>query len=96
MPLDTPIGTTEDGTEFSRVILNDELKLNIELARMDNINAALKMKTDHPDLGAIILECTNMSPYAEAIQEAVELPVFSIVNLVEWLHAGLKPKRFSS
>ena len=96
VPLDTPIGTTEDGAEFSRVILNDEPQLNIELARMDNINAALKMKTDHPDLGAIILECTNMSPYAEAIQEAVELPVFSIVNLVEWLHAGLKPKRFSS
>ena len=96
VPLDTPIGTTEDGTEFSRVILNDELKLNIELARMDNINAALKMKTDHPDLGAIILECTNMSPYAEAIQEAVELPVYSIVNFVEWLHAGLKPKRFFS
>ena len=96
VPPDTPIGTTEDGAEFSRVILNDELKLNIELARMDNINAALKMKTDHPDLGAIILECTNMSPYAEAIQEAVELPVYSIVNFVEWLHAGLKPKRFFS
>jgi Asp/Glu/hydantoin racemase len=96
VPSDTPIGTTEDGAEFSRVILNDELQLNIELARMDNINAALEMKTDHPDLGAIILECTNMSPYAEAIQEAVELPVFSIVNFVGWLHAGLKPRRFSS
>ena len=96
VPSDTPIGTTEDGVEFSRVILNDELELNIELARLDNINAALKMKTDHPGLGAIILECTNMSPYAEAIQEAVELPVYSIVNFVEWLHAGLKPKRFLS
>ena len=96
VPLGTPIGTTEDGAEFSRVILNDELQLNIELARMDNINAALKMKTDHPELGAIILECTNMSPYAKAMQEAVELPVYSIVNFVEWLHAGLKPKRFFS
>jgi len=37
-----------------------------------------------------------MSPYAEAIQQAVELPVYSIVNFVEWLHAGLKPKRFFS
>ena len=80
----------------SEMCIRDRLQLNIELARMDNINAALKMKTDHPELGAIILECTNMSPYAEAIQEAVELPIFSIVNLVEWLHAGLKPKRFSS
>ena len=96
VPLDTPIGTTEDGAEFSRVILNDELQLNIELAKLDNINAALKMKTDHPDLGAIILECTNMSPYAEAIQEAVGLPVFSIVNFVEWLHNGLKPRHFLS
>ena len=96
VPSDTPIGTTEDGAEFSRVILNDELQLNIELARLDNINAALKMKTDHSDLGAIILECTNMSPYAKAIQEAVELPVYSIVNFVEWLHNGLKPRRFFS
>ena len=96
VPSDTPIGTTEDGAEFSNVILNDELQLNIELARMDNINAALRMKTEHSNLGAIILECTNMCPYAKDIQEAVGLPVFSIVNFVQWLHAGLKPTRFLS
>ena len=42
----------------------------------------------------MILECTNMPPYAEAIAEAIERPVFSILTYLEWFHASLAPNRF--
>ncbi len=91
VPLDTPIGTTEGGQEFTRVILGNELSLDVRKAREDNVQAALALVADNPDLGAIVLECTNMCPYASDIQQATGLPVFSIVSFIKWFQAGLNP-----
>lgn len=94
VPAGTPIGTTEGGREFTRAILNDELELDIDAARTDNIEAARALQSAHPDLGAIVLECTNMVPYAPDIVAATGLPVYSIHSFVSWFHAGLTPPRF--
>ncbi|MEM9332525.1 MAG: aspartate/glutamate racemase family protein [Pseudomonadota bacterium] len=95
VPVETPIGTTEAGREFSRVILNDETELNVEIARQDNIEAAVRLKKSNPELGAIVLECTNMTPYARDIARETGLPVYSIETLISWLFAGLYPQAFS-
>jgi len=94
VPADTPIGTTEGGREFTRVLLGNELELDVEAARADNVEAALALKAGHPELGAIVLECTNMVPYAVDIRAATGLPVFSIETFVSWFQAGLIPRRF--
>lgn len=94
VPEGTPIGTTEGGQEFTRAILGDEMTLDVEKARTDNVEAALAMKNAHPDMGAIVLECTNMCPYAADIREETGLPVYSIVSLVSWFQSGLMPPRF--
>ncbi|NOD86628.1 aspartate/glutamate racemase family protein [Ruegeria sp. HKCCD6119] len=91
VPLDTPIGTTEGGQEFTRAILGNESRLNVEKAREDNVEAAIALASDNPELGAIVLECTNMCPYAPDIRQATGLPVFSIVSFVTWFQAGLVP-----
>ena len=94
VPLDTPIGSTEDGREFTRVILDNEAELDVELARQDNVDAALALQNGNDDLGAIVLECTNMCPYAADISEATGLPVFSIVTFIEWFQTSLTPRRW--
>lgn len=94
VPDGTPIGTTEGGQEFSRAILDNELTLDVAKARVDNVEAAMAMKKAHPELGALVLECTNMCPYAADIQAATGLPVYSIVSLVSWFQAGLAPPRY--
>ena len=94
VPDATPIGTTEHGQEFTRAILGNELALDVEKARADNVEAAIALKSANPDLGAIVLECTNMCPYAADIRHATGLPVFSIVTLVNWFQAGLCPPEF--
>jgi len=91
VPDNTPIGSTESGYEFTRAILGNEFALDVDKARADNVDAALALKSDNPDLGAIVLECTNMCPYAADIQHATGLPVFSIVTFVTWFQAGLVP-----
>lgn len=90
----TPIQGTEGGREFTRAILGNQLSMDVELARQDNIDAALALQSQYPEVGAILLECTNMIPYAQDISRATGLPVFSIYNLVLWMQAGLAPRCF--
>ena len=95
VPEDTPIGSTEQGAEFTRAILGNELTLDVDAARADNVSAAMAMVDAHPDLGAFVLECTNMVPYAADIRAATGLPVFSIESFVTWFQSGLSPRRWS-
>jgi Asp/Glu/hydantoin racemase len=92
---DTPIGGTAVNGEFSTVILNNKLELNVEKARAENVAAAKTMLARYPDIGALVLECTNMVPYANDIQKAVGIPVFSIYSFINWFHGGLQPRCFS-
>ena len=94
VPAGTPVGTTEGGREFTRAILDNELELNVDLARKDNIDAAVAMTRSNDDLGAIVLECTNMEPYAADIAAATGLPVYSIQTLITWFQRGLVPNKY--
>lgn len=94
VPAGTPVGSTEGGREFTRVLLDNEMELDVDLARQDNVDAARALAAANPDLGAIVLECTNMIPYAADIREATGLPVFSIETFVRWFQAGLVPRRY--
>jgi Asp/Glu/hydantoin racemase len=93
--LDTPVAGTENGREFFRVLIKAEKDdMDVELARQDVVEAALDLVARHPDVGAIVLECTNMPPYAAAVQQATGLPVYDIYSLITWFHAGLRPRSF--
>jgi len=94
VPDGTPVHSTEGGTEFTRAILGNEMSLDITQARADNVTAALEMRAAHPDLGAIVLECTNMVPYAADIRAATGLPVFTIESFVSWFQSGLSPRKY--
>ncbi|HEX5321317.1 MAG TPA: aspartate/glutamate racemase family protein [Stellaceae bacterium] len=91
---ETPVVGTDDGREFSRAIIGDEMRLDAALAERDIIDAADTLVAAHPDTGAVLLECTNMVPYARAVHEHTRLPVFSIYSFVTWFQAGLAPRDF--
>ncbi len=91
---DTPIEGTEDGAEFTRVLLGDELELDVERAREDVIAASRRLVERHRDVGAIVLECTNMPPYASEVARATGLPVYDFHSFVCWFQAGLRPRSF--
>jgi len=95
VPLDTPVTGTENGREFFRVLIKAEKDdMDVDLARQDVVQAALDLVAAHPEVGAIVLECTNMPPYAADVQAATGLPVYDIYSLITWFHAGLRPRRF--
>lgn len=96
IPEDTPIVGTDDGKEFTQKILSDAKQIDFAQARADVVGAALRLRRQVPDLGAIVFECTNMVPYAADVRRATDLPVFSIYSYLIWFQAALLPRRFSA
>nr|WP_281260384.1 aspartate/glutamate racemase family protein [Phreatobacter cathodiphilus] len=96
VPRDVPLAGTESGREFFRVLIKAEkTDMDVALAEADIVAAGRDLVARHPEVGAIVLECTNMPPYAAALAEAVGLPVYDIYSMITWFHAGLRPRRFS-
>jgi Asp/Glu/hydantoin racemase len=94
---DTPFVGTEDGKEFFRVLILDEKQdMDVGLAAQDILHAGRTLMQRHKEIGAIVLECTNMPPYAHALHEALGVPVYDIYSLITWLHAGIRPRDFGS
>lgn len=93
-PEDTPVIGTENGAEFFRVLIGNEERLDVAAAARDILDAGASLVVRHPEVGAIVLECTNMPPYAALLRERLGLPVFDIYSLITWFHAGLAPREF--
>jgi Asp/Glu/hydantoin racemase len=93
-PADTPIVGTQDGRCMTRQILADRPEMDFAACRLDMIDAGKAMMRQHSDVGAIVLECTNMAPYARDLRKVTGLPVYSIYSFISWFQSGLQPRRF--
>jgi Asp/Glu/hydantoin racemase len=91
---DAPVAGTEGGREFSRVILDDEVAMNVAACEQDILDAGAELIRRHPEVAAILLECTNMCPHARALRDRTGLPVFDMVSFVTWFQGGLLPRRW--
>jgi Asp/Glu/hydantoin racemase len=86
---DTPVaGVAPDGY-FARTIRDGTRDLDEARMAADTVAAARKLTDVHRDIAAIVLECANMPPYADAVRNAVGLPVFDAAQAFAWFHAGL-------
>jgi Asp/Glu/hydantoin racemase len=94
VPEGTPVMGTDGGREFTRAIIGDEPELDVAAAERDILDAGAELVRRNPDVGAIVLECTNMAPYARALSEHVGMPVHDIYSFVTWFHAGIAPRDF--
>jgi hypothetical protein len=86
LPEDVPVvGMEEVGGHFLEAIVGDGDELDVGRARDEHLAAARLLVARNPEVGAIVLECTNMPPYAAAIRDEIGLPVHDLTTLVGWL-----------
>ncbi|KAH8689882.1 hypothetical protein BGW36DRAFT_465869 [Talaromyces proteolyticus] len=57
------------------------------------VEIARNMVIEYSDIGGILLECTQMPPFAGAIQRAVRLPVYDVYTMGCWFYSGLQRNR---
>ncbi len=54
------------------------------------VSVAQKLVSEHPEVGHIVLECTEMPPFANAVAEATGLPVFDAVQMTRLVHQQVR------
>jgi hypothetical protein len=72
-------GVDPDGY-FARSILGNEPALDFAAARREMIAAAQRLAAREPCLTDVVLECTNMPPYAAAVETACALRCWSLLE----------------
>jgi len=84
----------EDGEEMYRVT-HEAGSYSPKKLEKELVDLAKNMVKEHPDVGAILLECTEFPPHASAIQNAVRLNVWDFVTMTEFMHAGSMRKPYT-
>ena len=69
-------------------ILEEGGELDSDLIEQEVIAEAQDMLKTHPDLSSIVLECSLLPPYAKAVQDAVGLPVFDFITMIDYFYQG--------
>lgn len=78
----TPLQGVQPGCEFHRRILNNEEQLDFIEARTNVVDAAQCLVNLFPSVEDIVLECTNMPPYRDAVAQATGRRVHDIETLL--------------
>ncbi len=78
-----------------RAMIENGAPYTADALQAEAVTAAASLVAINPDITAIVLECTNLPPFAAAIRTATRLPVYDVITLGHWFYAGLVPRRFS-
>jgi hypothetical protein len=90
----TPVVGVDPAGAFATAILGDRAALDVAAAEGEVLAAGERLAAAHPDVGAIVLECANMPPYAAALRARLGLPVYDVVSFGRWFYAALAPAAF--
>lgn len=88
------VGDMYYAPHFSAIV-EDRGSFDNGIVKKEIVDAALKLVEENPEIGAFVLECSDMPPYSSIIQEATQLPVFDFITLIRWLHFATQQKPYN-
>lgn len=91
---DVPIFGVKKGGEFQK-ILRDGKPYSFEAIEAEVLEAVDKLLQENDNIGGIILECTNIPPFKNAIYRKTGLPIWDIITLGNYLYEVSLPKDYS-
>ena len=81
-PRDTPVAGMPSGSSFAATFLRNGTTLDRAAVEREAVEAGQTLLRRHPDIDAIVLECTNLPPYKKALEGALGVPVFDVLDLL--------------
>jgi aspartate/glutamate racemase len=87
------IGDMYAKREFREAILEEKGTLDSDQIEQEAVEVAMDLKCRN--VGAILLECSDLPPYAHAIQAATNLPVFDFITMINYVQAAILPRRYT-
>lgn len=61
----------------------------------DLVHVVCSAKKERPHIGAVLLECTGLPPFAADIQQKTRLPVFDFIACIQWMHHAVVAKTYT-
>jgi hypothetical protein len=86
-----PVAGLGHGCHLQRALLDDLPEIDAQQAEADVVDAAQRLVARWPTVREIVLECTNMPPYARAVARATRRPVHHIISLLHERWNALGP-----
>jgi len=72
----------------------DPWAMDVATVEAGVLAAGERLVRRHPEVGAVVIECTLMPPYAAALARHIARPVFDVYSLLCWFQQGLAPRAF--
>lgn len=87
----TPVEGITPGSALHRTLLQDLPELDTADAQAQVLAAAARLRARHPELDTLVLECTNLPPYAAALRHHTGLTVLDVTTMLHarFARAGL-------
>lgn len=73
---------------FRQPILDEMPLLDAKAIEIEITTTAREMIKNNPEISVILLECSNMPPYARAIQQATGRMVFDYISLIDFFYGA--------
>jgi hypothetical protein len=85
----------DEQPEFREVIIEQQ-RTDLDMNRLEQevLFEIDRLAHDNPDMGALVIECTDLPPFAAAIQQRIRMPVFDIVTLTNMVYQSLTRTRY--
>jgi Asp/Glu/hydantoin racemase len=90
---DTPVEGVPAAGVFATIVRQGLPTLDPRAVGAEVLEAGRRLVAAHPQIGAIVVECTNMPPYSDALRAALRLPVYDGYDFFAWVYAGLRSSR---
>ena len=78
----------EPAGELYQCIANDRSAMDENSAEKDVMKVARDCINTHPNIELLVLECTNLSPWKNQLRSQFNLPVFDLVDALEWVNSA--------
>jgi hypothetical protein len=88
-------GGLQDKPNFVDFAVKESGVLDTDLVVPEIIKTATDLVESDPGIKALLLECSLLPPHAYAIQQAVHLPVFDFISLINYAFSGIQKKVYS-
>ena len=75
----------ENCSEWNSIFEKEDEPVDMALVEEEIMSTALNAVKDHPEIGAFVLECTDLPPFGPAIRDATGLPVFSFNTMAGYM-----------
>lgn len=84
----------ETAQNFRGPILDETPELDHSAIEAEVVAACVRLASAHPEIAVWLLECSNLPPYAAALQVATGRPVFDFITMIDHVRTAARRRPY--